>query len=270
MDDVTVPAIELRDVSASAGGFEIVKGASVSFPEGKISMLLGEAGSGKSTVLKVAAGLVVPDSGHVLWKGKDMYWFSRRDEAGFRKGSGFVFQDSALWSNTDIFNNVAMPLRVHRKWMGESEIAALVRSALERVGYDEGTSLRPAELSMGEQKLVSIARAIIADPDLVFMDSPTTGLDEEAEERVMGILGDLSKAGKTVVIATNKSEMAFRHADFIGVIKSGTVPVFGPYDQTVASADESLRGVLSRLRARGARGGKIDKGGSEMSDGRDV
>lgn len=270
METARIAAIALQGVTASSGGFRILKETSVAFPEGETSMLLGGAGSGKSTLLKVAAGLVVPDEGCVLWRGRDMHRFSKAEERDFRKVSGFVFQDSALWSNQTIFSNIAMPLRVHRKSMPESEINDRVRTVLGKLGYFEGTSLRPAELSAGEQKLVSIARAVVADPEAVFMDSPTTGLDEDSEERVMQLIAELKAAGKTVIVATNKSELAYRHADNIGVIMDSTVTLFGPYDLMVASADQTLRGVLSRLRARGTRSGRADPAGSEMSNGRDA
>lgn len=256
MRDPETPAIELRNVVASSGGYEILAGANVAFPAGSFSVVMGSAGSGKSTLLKVAAGLVIPDSGAVLWNGKDTGHWHRKDELAFRAASGFVFQDAALWANTNILNNVAMPIRVHKPWMGESDVAEAVRLLLKKLGYDEGMAMRPAELSAGEQKLISIARAVIHDPSIVFMDDPTSNLDEDAVERVFGLLGELKEKRKTVIVVANNSELAYRFADALGVIKNGVMAAFGPYDEAVGRAEEVLSASLARLKARGARATK--------------
>lgn len=255
-------AIELRDVSASSGAYKILTNASISFPQGLCSVIMGAAGSGKSTLLKVAAGLVVPDKGLVLYMDSDTAKFGRKEEFAFRARSGFVFQDAALWSDTNILGNVAMPLRVHKAWMGESAIAEAVRLVLARLGYEEGMAMRPADLSSGEQKVVSIARAIVHDPELVFMDDPMSNLDEDAVEKVYLLIDELRNRGRTVIITANSSELAYRCADRLGVIQAKRVAAFGTYDQTLGSAEEALTGSLARLRARGSRG-KADPGGAE-------
>ncbi len=273
MPDPTAPApiMELLDVVASSGGYEILSQASIAFPEGMCSVVMGAAGSGKSTLLKAAAGLLVPDAGSVLFRGADMAKFHRKDEMAFRAASGFVFQDAALWANTTILNNVAMPLRVHKHWMGQSDVAETVRVLLKRLGYDEGMAMRPAELSSGEQKLVSIARAVVHDPALVFMDDPTSNLDEDAAENLFALLADLKAKKRTIVVVTNNSELAYRFADRLGVIKNGKMAAFGTYDETVGRAEEALSTSLARLRARGSRGkAAAAEAGSEMSQQGDV
>lgn len=247
------PAIELRDVVASSGGYEILSSTSVAFPAGLCSVVMGAAGSGKSTLLKVAASLTLPDEGSVLWNGVDTATLNRKDELAFRAATGFVFQDAALWANTNILNNVAMPLRVHKPWMGESDVAETVRLVLKRLGYDEGMAMRPAELSSGEQKIVSIARAVVHEPSIVFMDDPTSNLDEDAIERVFSLIDDLRVKLRTIIIVANNSELAYRYADRLGLIKGGTMAIFGPYEETVDSAEEALATSLARLRAKGSR-----------------
>ncbi|MCP5454452.1 MAG: ATP-binding cassette domain-containing protein [Spirochaetaceae bacterium] len=247
------PAIELRDVRASSGGYEILDGACAAFPEGLCSVVMGPAGSGKSTLLKVAAGLVVPDSGSVLYRGAELARFGRRDEAAFRAATGFVFQDGALWADQNILTNVTMPLRVHKAWLGPSAMAELARETLGALGYDEGMAFRPAELSAGEQKLVSIARAVIHEPQLVFMDDPTANLDEDAAERVYALIAKLRERRRTVVIVANSSELAYRFADRLGIIKGGRLVAFGSYEETVGTAEAALSGSIARLKARGER-----------------
>ncbi len=264
-------ALELRDVSASSGGFEILSGTSVSFPEGLCSVVMGVAGSGKSTLLKVAAGLVVPDSGSVWFRGADMARFGHGEEFAFRATTGFVFQDSALWADTTILGNVAMPLRVHKRHLGEKAITEAVRALLERLGYDESLTIRPAELSAGEQKLVSIARAVIHEPSIIFMDDPTSNLDEDAAEKVFSLFDELRKKRRTIVVVANSSDLAFRFADRLGVIKAGSMVAFGTYDATVSSAEAALSASLARLRARGSRARSCDDdAGAENSQRGDV
>ncbi|MBU0928364.1 MAG: ATP-binding cassette domain-containing protein [Spirochaetes bacterium] len=265
--DSLVPAIELRDVTASSGGFQILSGASVAFPEGLCSVVMGAAGSGKSTLLKVAAGLVVPDSGAVSVGGSDLARLTRKEELSFRATTGFVFQDAALWADTNILGNVAMPLRVHKPWMGESTIAEAARVVLHKLGYDEGMALRPAELSSGEQKLVSIARAVVNDPAVVFMDDPTSNLDEDAAEKVYELLAELKQKRRTVIIVANSSELAYRFADRLGVIKGGSMAAFGTYDETVGRAEAALSGSLARLRARGSRAAARSDGAENSQRG---
>ncbi|MFH2114895.1 MAG: ATP-binding cassette domain-containing protein [Spirochaetota bacterium] len=247
------PAIELSGVRASSGSYEIISGVDIPFHEGKTSVVLGTAGSGKSTLIKTAAGLVVPDEGRVCFRGQDIFGFNRSEEIAFRAASGFVFQDAALWANQTILNNVFMPLRVHKPWMGQSEMAEKARVLLTRLGYAEGMALRPADLSTGEQKLVSIARAIIHEPAVVFMDDPVSNLDEEAADRVYGVIEELRAQGRTLIIGANNSELAYRFADYLGVIKGGRIAIFGTYEQTVAGAEEAMSASISRLRARGGR-----------------
>lgn len=254
MPDQTAPAIELREISATLGGFEVLGSTSASFPEGLFSIILGAAGSGKSTLIKVAAGLVVPDSGQILYRGMDLARFGRKEELAFRADTGFVFQDAALWADTSILGNVALPLRVHKPWMGDKAIGEAVRSLLLRLGYDESLSARPSELSSGEQKLVSIARAVIHDPSIVFMDDPTSNLDEDALERVCGLFDELKAKKRTVIVAANSSDLAYRYADKLGFLKGGTMVAFGDYEETVGDAQSAVAGSLARLRARGARG----------------
>lgn len=252
-DGVPNPILELRSVSASSGGFEILKDVSVSFEEGVTTAVLGAAGSGKSTLLKTAAGLIVPESGAVLFRGTSLASFSEDDERYFRSRSSFVFQDSALWANQTIFNNIALPLRVHKPWMGESDVAEKIRLVLERVGYDGGVAYRPADLSAGEQKLVSLARALVLDPELVFMDDPTTGLDEDAAERVDEVLTGLHETGKAVILVTSDMDLVHRVADRILIIRQGRKAAYGNYDDIASGGVPEAAGLAARLRARGER-----------------
>lgn len=262
-------AIMLDSVNASSGGYEILSFANIAFPKGLCSVVMGQAGSGKSTLLKVAAGLIPPDSGAVLWNGKDLSSFSKKDELEFRAKSGFAFQDAALWADTSVLKNVIMPLRIHKPWMGELIMNQAAIDLLKKLGYSESLNLRPAELSAGEQKLASIARAIIHDPEILFMDDPTSSLDEDAIDKLFTVLEDFISRYKTVIIMANSSDLAYRFADRLGVIKNGKIIAFGTYDETLGRAEEAIHGSLARLKARGIRQ-RQDKHGAENSSWGDV
>ncbi|MCX7025185.1 MAG: ATP-binding cassette domain-containing protein [Spirochaetes bacterium] len=247
------PIIELSHVSASSGGFEILRDADASFYAGEITVVMGSAGAGKSTLLKAAAGLVVPDAGTVKFFGKSIASFNRKEELEFRRRTSYVFQDAALWANTSILGNLTLPLSVHCAWMNATEMERAARVVAEKVGYLESLSMRPAELSIGEQKLISLARALVTDPELVFMDDPTSHLDEDAVDRVFGILGELKMRDRTVIMVTNNSDIAFRHADRLGIVRDGVIPILGPYDEIVNNEAHEFVGIVSRLKIRGER-----------------
>lgn len=266
------PAIELRAAGASSGGYRILDTVDLAFPRGQVSVILGGAGSGKSTLIKLASGLIAPDQGAVFAFGKDMAKFGARDELDFRAQSGYVFQDAALWANQSILNNVAMPLRVHQPWMPPAEMEEAVRAQLKRLGYEEGLTMRPAELSAGEQKLVSIARALIHDPEIVFMDDPSSSLDEDASEHLFAELDLLRRKRRTVIVVSNNSDLSYRFADRLGVIRAGKIVAWGTYDETLARAEAALSGSIARLKARGGRTrpAPAPEAGSEMSQRGDL
>ncbi|MBU0937167.1 MAG: ATP-binding cassette domain-containing protein [Spirochaetes bacterium] len=252
------PALELKEVFYSSGDYLILDDIRVLFPAGQCSVILGQAGSGKSSLLKAAAGLVIPQRGQILVAGQRLLNFNFRQEQDFRASSGFVFQDSALWQDTTILNNVAMPLRVHNPKLDQKTVYNTVSAILRKVGYSEDMMLRPADLSTGEQKLVSIARAIVHEPALLLMDDPVSALDEDAADHISSILEELKKKGTTIVIATNNSELAYRHADNLGVIKNGRILAFGCYDDVLGKVEFALSGSMARLLARGKRSGCAD------------
>ena len=255
-DPWTSPSITLDQVRVVSGAFTVVEQASAMFPPGKCSVLMGVAGSGKSTILKTAAGLTVPESGQVLMNGLDINTFSRKDELRFRSLSGFVFQDAALWQDTSAFQNVAMPLRIHQPDLDPKALYAKVDSMIRKTGFTDNSNLRPAELSTGEQKLLSLARALVHEPRLVFMDNPTANIDEDSIERLYTIIEELKDQEVTLIIATNISEIAYRFADFLGVIRDGKILAFGEYEDTLNKVEMILSNSLSKLKARGRRGPK--------------
>ena len=244
------PVIELRGVTATRSGYEILKDISFSLADGETSVFMGGAGSGKSSLLKTAAGVTIPDGGKVLFRGRDLAAMSRAEELEFHRLSGFVFQDAALWANQSLFDNLALPCRFHDPRLSKAEVERAVRRAAEIVGYRDELSSRPAELSSGERRLIGLARALVLDPELLFMDEPASYLDEESADRVYDIIAQLRARRRTIAVVSGSSDIAYRFADALGVLKEGRLLAFGPYAEAVAWSDPSLRSATGRLRAR--------------------
>jgi len=173
-----------------------------------------------------------------------------REEAAVRRDSGFVFQDAARWANQSLFENVALPARVHRPEWGKAELERAVRRAVESVGYLDDLGVRPAELSTGERRLIGIARALVLDPSLVFIDDPEVGLDESSAERVRELIAELRKRGRSIIAVSSSSDCVTRFADRVIALKDGRIAAAGSYDEAVEWSESAVRAVVGRLKKR--------------------
>jgi phospholipid/cholesterol/gamma-HCH transport system ATP-binding protein len=242
--------IELRGICTVRGNIEVLGGVDLALPKGETLFVMGTAGSGKSVLVKTAAGIALPSEGEVFYRGKSLARMNVREEAAFRSASGFVFQEAALWANQNLYDNLALPARLHRPDWGKVELDKAVRRAAELVGFDQDLFVRPVELSTGERKLIGLARAIVLDPELLFMDDPTSDLDEGSAARVFDLVDALKERGRTVLVTSGLSDFASRCADRIAVLLSGRLAAVGPYDEAVAWTDPRLRSVTGRLKPR--------------------
>ena len=239
--------IELKNINIFYDDYEVLKSLSLVFPEGKTTIVVGPSGCGKSTLLKVAASIMPPDSGKVLYGGKDAYHMSERSLTEFRKSNGFVFQDAALWANKSIFQNLSLPLEFHFRHLAKEEISRRVYQIIKKVGLDENLNLRPSQLSQGETKLVSIARALVLDPQTIFMDSPLSGLDGDSYHKFIEILKDLKLEKKTLIIANNDPDMTSKFADYLIVLKNGNLLAAGDFREVIQTKDEEVIAVIRNI-----------------------
>ncbi len=247
------PVLALEDIVAESQGYEVLRGASCSFAAGRAAVIMGTSGAGKSTLLKAAAGLLVPDSGRVLFRGKDLSRMSRKELDAFHFSKGFAFQDSALWANQSIGDNLVLPLLALDPRMPRAKALARAKRYAELLGYGESLGWRPSQLSLGEQKLISIARALVVEPDIVFMDEPTAFLDDAACERVFQIAIDLKAKGKTLIAVTHSTEFAALVADDLLVMHQGAVTASGSYNELVGMEDGIVRAVMGKKSREGRR-----------------
>ena len=225
--------IELRNVAFSAQEGIIVQGITVEFAAGKTTAIVGPSGCGKSTVLKISAGLLVPDQGEVLFMGKDVNQMSRAENLAYRSKSAFVFQDSALWANQNLYQILELPLRIHHPGMSKKERAERIREVTAQVGYKKNLDIRPSRLSMGEQKLIGFARALLCKPALLYLDEWTESLDESSAERLNNIVKESQKEGVSIIFVSHDMRIIKELADFVVMIIDGQISARAPIDQII-------------------------------------
>lgn len=205
--------IDASGLSFGYGATPVQHGVSFTVPTGSIFAIMGGSGCGKSTLMKVMIGLLRPSAGKVMMRGED-YWAAsegRRAEIGRR--CGVLFQSGALWSSMSIAENVALPLRMFTK-LDDTAIDRLVRMKLDLVGLNSPGSLMPADLSGGMRKRVGLARALALDPDIIFLDEPSAGLDPISARRLDDLILDLRDGfGTTVVMVSHELPSLFAICD---------------------------------------------------------
>ena len=169
-------AVEFVDVHKAFGRNKILRGLNLGLPEGKISMILGPSGTGKSVCIKHMVGLLYPDHGDVLVHGESVPGMTDDELFAMRQKFGVLFQDGALFGSMNVFDNVCFPLRQHTE-RSEEEIGEIVNRRLAEVGLQNAHDKMPNELSGGMRKRAGFARALVLDPDIVLFDEPDSGLD---------------------------------------------------------------------------------------------
>lgn len=216
------PAVSFEDVRLGFEDHEVLKGLSFRVANGETKVLVGEGGSGKTLAMKLAAGLLKPDSGRIRVLGHEVSAMPEGELLSFRKNIGFVFQEGALFDSMSVADNVAFRLR--EEATAEETIESRVREALRFVELERTYDLMPGDLSGGMKRRVSIARAIVSAPKLVFYDSPTAGLDPITSQTILSLLLRMrDSAGATTMMATQRLQDAFAMASYRFDPKAGRV-----------------------------------------------
>ncbi len=216
------PVLSLEDVSIAFDKGNVLNGLSFSVAPRETKILIGESGSGKTLILKLAAGLIQPDSGTVKMLGHDLGSMSEKELLAFRRKIGFVFQEGALFDSLTVEENVAYCL--HEERVPQSEIEPRVRESLRFVEMEDTLDKLPSELSGGMRRRVSIARALVTRPQVVLYDSPTAGLDPVTSQTIITLILRLRDTqGVTSVLATHRLQDAFGLASYRFDGQSGRV-----------------------------------------------
>jgi ABC-type multidrug transport system ATPase subunit len=239
------PIVELEEATFAAQGKVVVEGVTLPFEEGKTMALVGPSGGGKSTVLKLAAGLIVPTDGSARFRGQDVSTMNRAARMEFRKESAFVFQDSALWANQNLRQILELPLKTHFPEIGKKELDARVAEVCAMVGYRKDIDIRPSQLSMGEQKLIAFARAMTCEPRLLFLDEWTESLDDNAARRLVALVRKRQEAGTTVIFVSHNLGIIREIAHGISMIVDGKLSL------SVTAEEFANNGNLSKTIEKG-------------------
>src|SRR5882757_11137306 len=221
-DSPNEPVLSFKDISIGFDKGDVLSGLSFSVATQDKKVLIGESGTGKTLILKLAAGLLRPDSGTVRILGRDLGSMSERELLAFRRQIGFVFQEGALFDSLTVADNVAYCLR--EEHVSEEEIEPRVRESLRFVEMEDTMEKLPAELSGGMRRRVSIARALISRPHVVLYDSPTAGLDPVTSQTIITLILRLRDTqGVTSLLATHRLQDAFGLASYRFDGQSGRV-----------------------------------------------
>jgi phospholipid/cholesterol/gamma-HCH transport system ATP-binding protein len=238
-------AIEFVDVHKAFGRSKILRGLNMGLPEGKISMILGPSGTGKSVCIKHMVGLLYPDEGDVLVHGLSVPNLQDDELFEMRKKFGVLFQDGALFGSMNLYDNVAFPLRQHTD-KGEDEIGDIVNRRLREVGLADAGDKMPNELSGGMRKRAGFARALVLDPDIVLFDEPDSGLDPVRTALLCELIQEIHEEnGGAYVVITHDIMSARRVAEHISVLWKGRIVESGPAEELFNSDNAFVRQFLS-------------------------
>jgi len=176
---------------------------------------------------------LVPEKGEVYYKNKNIALMNRAENLDFRRESAFVFQDSALWANQDLFQILELPLRIHFPQLKKKDRAERIKEVTEEVGYKKDLNIRPARLSMGEQKLIAFARALLCKPENLFLDEWTESLDVTAANRLISIVKSKQKEGVSVMFVCHDMRIIKDIADYVIVIVDGKIAFQATKEQVI-------------------------------------
>ena len=237
MRSVASFAIELQSVTIEFDGIPFLSGIDLSIPQGENFVLIGSSSEGKSVLLKLMSGVIEPTSGCVLVEGEDIWAAPRRRRQQIVKKMGMLFQKNALFDSLTCSENIAFPMREVLEIDSES-ISKSVAFYLEAVGLSDAHDLFPDEISGGMQKRLGIARALAMDPEIIFYDDPTAGLDPITSRVIVDLILRLQKEKSSTVIAvTSDMNRAYQMADRIGMVVDRGLIVTGSPEQTRQHSD---------------------------------
>ena len=217
------PVVALDRIHMAFGNRPVFQSLSCCFARGRISVILGGSGSGKTTILRLIGGLVRPASGSVLVDGQDVTRLSSHELKLMRHKLGMTFQGGALLDSYSVFDNVALPLREHRG-CDERSVADKVHAILKAVDVADADNLLPGELSGGMLRRVALARAIIRKPDVLLCDEPFSGLDPISIRRMATLLMDINRRlGMTMIVVSHDIHSTMRMADRVLLLLNGRI-----------------------------------------------
>jgi phospholipid/cholesterol/gamma-HCH transport system ATP-binding protein len=224
--------IRVRGIHKTFGdNHHVLRGIELDVERGKINVIIGGSGEGKSVLMKHLMGLLKPDRGEILVDGTDIVPLDDYQLNALRRKFGMLFQYAALFDSMSVFDNVAFPLREHRKGMSKPAVKQAVMDRLTHLGVDHLVNKWPAELSGGQRKRVGLARALVLEPEILLYDEPTTGLDPIQTKNVDEMIVDIAaRNAVTSVVISHDMASTFRIAHRISMLSEGRIIESGTPD----------------------------------------
>jgi phospholipid/cholesterol/gamma-HCH transport system ATP-binding protein len=239
--------IEFKNLVKRFGTRTVLDGLNLTIHEGEILFILGTSGTGKSVLLKNIVGLLTPDEGEIWIDNQEVSKFTEEQYFNVRKKCGMVFQHPALFDSLTVFENVAFGLRRHYQ-LSEDVIRSKVTKALQLVNLRGIEDKKPAQISYGMQKRVSLARTVALEPRILLFDEPTTGLDPVTTTAINKLILDLSRELKTTsLVVSHDMHCALAIADRIVVLDKGNIAAVGTPDELKASSHPLVQDFLSEV-----------------------
>ena len=241
------PAIAIRNLRVAYGEREILHGVTFDVPAGETVVILGGSGSGKSTLLRTLVGLEAPTSGEAIVRGKDLQKLTPEEWRDLRQHIGISFQSGALFGSMTVGENVALALQEHTQ-LDPATIEIMVRLKLNEVGLNGYENYMPAQLSGGMKKRAAVARAMAMDPEILFFDEPSAGLDPIIAAGIDELLLKLKEAfGITIIVVTHELASAFLIADRMVLLDKGHIVANGTPEELKESSHPRVRQFLDRI-----------------------
>jgi phospholipid/cholesterol/gamma-HCH transport system ATP-binding protein len=239
--------VEVSDLHFSYGDRELFRGLSLAIPRGKVVAILGGSGSGKSTLLKLIGGQLRPARGTVRVAGKNVHQLSSDELYKLRLEIGMMFQNSGLFTDSSVYDNIAFPIRENFD-VPEDLVRRMVLMKLHAVGLRGAHAMKPGDLSGGMTRRVALARAIATDPKLMMYDEPFAGLDPISLNQVGGLIRNLNQAlGLTSIVVTYDVKEALKVANYAFMISEGVVIAKGTPEELSASKDPYVVQFLNAM-----------------------
>jgi len=243
------PVIEVHNLDLSYDDYIVMRNLDFTVNKGEIFIIMGGSGCGKSTLLKVLIGLKEPVKGQVLYNGEDFWAADYGRQQEMMRGFGVLYQGGALWSSLTVGENIALPLQLYSN-LSVSQIRDLVEFKLSLVGLDGYADFYPAELSGGMRKRAGLARAIALDPEIIFFDEPSAGLDPVSARMLDDLIIQLREyMGSTIVVVTHELASIFAVGDnaiFLDDQSKTMIATGNPKDLLANSRDPKVIQFLTR------------------------
>jgi phospholipid/cholesterol/gamma-HCH transport system ATP-binding protein len=239
--------IEIKNLHKSFGSNKVLQGVNLDIDTGETLVIIGRSGCGKSVLIKHIVGLLYPDEGNVIVEGNKVDEMSMKELYELRTKFGFLFQGSALFDSMTVEENISLPLVESKIKFSITEIEKRVDEKLEMVGMSGAQQLKPAELSGGMKKRVALARALITDPDYVFYDEPTTGLDPIMSDSIDDLIKELTdKLNSTSIVVTHDMYSVKNVADKVAMMHEGKIYFKGTPSELLSSVDDTIKKFIQR------------------------